>query len=322
MSVVLCAGDERPKSRTAYWQHVVRDAVGPLDLRVSGDVDVCARLRVGDVGAIRVAELSHGHTDTAERSPTHIRQADPELYKIDVLARGRGVVEQDGRQAAKAPGDLVFVDLSRPCRWVYSSAEVVAVAFPRALLPLKQDELGRLTGVRIRGDRGTGALVSSLARQLPEHLGEYGVADQLRVSTAVLDLLTAALAARLDRSQDVPPDSRQRSLLLRMLAFIEVRLGDPRLSPAGIAAAHFISVRYLYKLFETEETTPADWIRRRRLERSRRDLLDPELRHTPAAAIAERWGFASAAQFSRSFRAAYGLPPAEYRTAGLGTLRG
>jgi transcriptional regulator GlxA family with amidase domain len=33
----------------------------------------------------------------------------------------------------------------------------------------------------------------------------------------------------------------------------------------------------------------------------------------PVAAIAARWGFSSAADFSRAFRAAHGMPPAEYR---------
>jgi AraC-like DNA-binding protein len=316
MSVEFRAADEPPKSRTDYWQHVVGESLGPLDLRVSGSIDVQDRLRVGDVGAVRVIELSHRHSDSAERSPTHIRRLDSELYKVDVLARGRGVVEQDGRQAVKAPGDLVFVDLSRPCRWDYAFAQVVAVVFPRALLALRQDDLTRLTGVRIRGDRGLGALVSSFARQLPEHLDDGRAAAQARLGTAILDLLAAALAARLDRAQDVPPESRQRALLLRVHAFIEERLGDPRLSPAGIAAAHYISVRYLYKLFETEQSTPADWIRRRRLDRSRRDLIDPALRDTPVSTIAERWGFTSAAHFSRIFRAEYGLPPSEYRTIG------
>jgi AraC-like DNA-binding protein len=31
------------------------------------------------------------------------------------------------------------------------------------------------------------------------------------------------------------------------------------------------------------------------------------------SAIAARWGLMDAAHFSRAFRAAYGLPPAEYR---------
>jgi transcriptional regulator GlxA family with amidase domain len=57
----------------------------------------------------------------------------------------------------------------------------------------------------------------------------------------------------------------------------------------------------------------AGWIRSRRLERCRRDLADPSLAAHPVAAIATRWGFASAADFSRAFRTAHGVPPAEYR---------
>jgi AraC-like DNA-binding protein len=33
----------------------------------------------------------------------------------------------------------------------------------------------------------------------------------------------------------------------------------------------------------------------------------------PVAAIAASWGFSSAADFSRAFRAAHGMPPGEYR---------
>jgi AraC-like DNA-binding protein len=100
-----------------------------------------------------------------------------------------------------------------------------------------------------------------------------------------------------------------------MHAFIEHRLGDPELSPGTVAAAHHISLRYLHKLFEGEQTTVADWIRRRRLERSRRDLLDPALRDRPVSATAVRWGLTDPAHFSRLFRAAYGMPPGEYRAA-------
>jgi AraC-like DNA-binding protein len=96
-------------------------------------------------------------------------------------------------------------------------------------------------------------------------------------------------------------------------AFIEQRLADPGLSPEMIAAAHHVSVRYLYKLFEGRHSGVAGWIRERRLERSRRDLLDPALAGRPVSAIAAHWGLTEPATFSRMFRAAYGLPPAEYR---------
>ena len=95
-------------------------------------------------------------------------------------------------------------------------------------------------------------------------------------------------------------------------------LGDPRLSPGSIAAAHYISVRYLPKLFESEQTTVAGWIRQRRLEACRRDLRDPALSDQPVSLIAARRGLPSAAHFSRAFRRAYDISPAEYRRLALG----
>ena len=74
-----------------------------------------------------------------------------------------------------------------------------------------------------------------------------------------------------------------------------------------------MSLRSLHQLFHDEGLTVAGWIRQRRLERCRRDLADPALAARPVAAIAARWGYPSAAEFSRAFRAAHGVPPAEYR---------
>jgi AraC-like DNA-binding protein len=101
--------------------------------------------------------------------------------------------------------------------------------------------------------------------------------------------------------------------VLQTRAFIEEHLGDPDLTPPAVAAAHYVSVRYLHKLFETQEASVAEWIRQRRLERCRRDLLDSALSALPVNAIAARWGLLNAAHFSRAFRAAYGTAPGEYR---------
>jgi AraC-like DNA-binding protein len=321
MSIVFRAEDEPPASRHDYWMDVVHRAFGPAIVRPPAEPTAPERLVVGDLGAVRVAEMSVAWTTPsarceALRTPRIIRRADPEAYRVDVVLRGQMVVEQDGRRSRLGPGDLSLVDLSRPAYWATSSEHALAMNFPRALLPLRQQEVARLTGLRVPGERGSGALVSSFARQVVGQLDDLGAADGSRLGTAMVDMLTVALASRLDRERQVPPDSVQRAMLLRVHAFIEERLGDPGLSPGTVASAHHISERYLYKLFATEGLGVADWIRRRRLERCRRDLLDPALRTRPVAAIAARWGITNAAHFSRLFRAAYGLPPGEYRTLG------
>jgi len=94
----------------------------------------------------------------------------------------------------------------------------------------------------------------------------------------------------------------------RVRDHIEERLADPDLRPATIAAAHAISVRALYQLFERRGATVSGYVRRRRLARARAELarLGPA---TTVAGTAHRWGFADQAGFSRAFRREYGCPP-------------
>ena len=102
-------------------------------------------------------------------------------------------------------------------------------------------------------------------------------------------------------------------ILLNIQSYIEAHLGDSDLDPEEIARASFISTRYLHKLFEAEGTSVCRWIRSQRLERCRRDLLDPALSHETILAIASRWGLPGPQHFSRLFRSAYGCSPSELR---------
>ncbi|MFE5531751.1 helix-turn-helix domain-containing protein [Embleya sp. NPDC056538] len=74
-----------------------------------------------------------------------------------------------------------------------------------------------------------------------------------------------------------------------------------------------ISTRHRYQLVQEQGLSVADGIRGSRLERRRHDLADPALRSRTILAVAARWGFTDGANFSRAFRAAYGMPPGEYR---------
>lgn len=194
---------------------------------------------------------------------------------------------------------------------------MVAVVFPRAALPLGSDQIGTLTGVPIAGRPGLENVITSTARQLVDCIGGIDLYGRARLGHALLDLLAVTLHSRLGlNKRTLPSTAREFALVRSVQTFIAANLHDPDLSPQAVATAHRISIRYLYLLFEDQGTTPAAWIRQLRLERCRQDLLDPAHRNRPVSAIAARWGLLNPAHFSRVFRNAFGVSPAEYRMVG------
>jgi hypothetical protein len=58
----------------------------------------------------------------------------------------------------------------------------IRVSVPKAMIGLRDRELGELTGVRIPGDRGAGALASALTRQLARSVDELPTPEAARLA--------------------------------------------------------------------------------------------------------------------------------------------
>ncbi|MGH8986019.1 MAG: hypothetical protein ACRDY6_19390 [Acidimicrobiia bacterium] len=102
MSMVLRAGDVLRATRADYWQRVVGDVVGetigPFYMSTGDGFEAPDRLLVGEVGVVRLGELSATKPGGADRRPRHIRLMDTDVCMIDVQGRGHGVIEQDGQR--------------------------------------------------------------------------------------------------------------------------------------------------------------------------------------------------------------------------------
>lgn len=181
---------------------------------------------------------------------------------------------------------------------------------PRASLDAR-GRAGRVTAFGVPAASGAGRLVSPYLQALagyPDDPPAQAFTD------AALDLAVSALRAAAGTGSH--PDPRRRSLTAELKRYALERLGDPALSPVTAAQASYISVRQLHRLFAQEGVSFGAWLREQRLRRCRDDLLDQHLTRRSVSEIAARWGFRSAAHFSRAFRARYGFTPAELRRAG------
>ena len=102
------------------------------------------------------------------------------------------------------------------------------------------------------------------------------------------------------------------SFATRIALYMDSRLGDPELSVHRIAAAHHVSVRTLYRIFARRGDTVHGYLRTRRLDRARHDLLTrPDL---TVSAICTRWGITDVSHFARQYRARFGCTPRETRS--------
>lgn len=110
-------------------------------------------------------------------------------------------------------------------------------------------------------------------------------------------------------SKEVPLSDAFR-LFERLNSYVYANLADPGLSLRKIAAAHYISLIQLHRLFRRHaDSTPGRYIRQCRLQKAVRMLNE---RTHLIAEIASQCGFDSAAAFSRCFRHEFSIPPSEY----------
>jgi AraC-like DNA-binding protein len=320
MSTVIRTDQVPAADRVDFVEDMAASMWVPMKIRPlhEADTNFCGEFRASGLGAMQVVVMEVMPADV-RRTPELICQADPDMVKMVLICGGNScVVEQGGRQAQVSAGDLSCYDTRRPYKVTIGvdgnrPTQVMTFMFPPSMLPLCRSRLKDLTAIRIPASAGVGDLTSQFLLQLARNIDHYSPAEAARLSTAALEVLATRLAGEMDIRDWGTPEDRRHALLTTIQAFIQRHLGDPGLSPAMIAAAHHVSLRSLHQLFHDEGLTVAGWIRRRRLEGCRRDLSDPALDSRPVAAIAARWGFSSPGDFSRAFRAAHGLPPAEYR---------
>lgn len=293
------------------WRTAISQAVVPLDIEAHGSDPFVGRYRQACVGEVKFFDMQTT-AHIVRRSPALITAEQRKFYKMSLQLSGRARLEQSGRTTELNPGDLAVYDTQHPYTLSFpEGSRAMVMIFPQEMVELTADEVSQVTAVRFPGEHGMGRLINPFFAELGSNLDQLGSAYASRLVHSALDLMMTMLAEELhSREQGGSPHS---CLGRQVRDYIVENLGDDSLSPASIAEAHFISLRYLYTLFAGEGTPVSAWIRSQRLAHIRRDLSDPIYAQRPVSWIAGQWGLHDAAHFSRLFKADYGVSPAAYR---------
>lgn len=294
------------------WRQAVNTSFVPLQIDELDGIPFrghLVRTLVEDVSVFEIIATPH----VVERTERLIEQVEGRYYKLSLQLAGSAVLEQDGRQVRLRPGDLAIYDTHRPYRLTFhENNHALVIMFPHEAVDLPRDEIARVTAAGFPSDQGLGRVINPFFMELGRNMDQLTGTHAARLVHSALDLLVTMLSHELQQAANGPV-SPARSLAREVREYILAHLRDPELTPASIAQAHYISTRHLYTIFSAEGETVSAWIRARRLEHIRRDLVDPVHADRPVSAIAAHWGLHDAAHFSRLFKAEYGQSPSSYR---------
>lgn len=236
---------------------------------------------------------------------------------LALMLEGEAVLSNDQRRFNVRPGEVIYgttgedatLTYSTPFRQLFVKIPRVALS-PRLVAPLnlKLGHFPAKSGIR--------HVLVGILGSLTEVMDSIGQEDLRAIELSVTECLIASLADEKAVFGLGGAAGARAAHLQRICQTIETMLSEPDLSPARVAEEHGVSLRYMQKLFTASGTTFGNYVRTRRLERCRADLISPLHAQLSISEICFRWGFNGSAHFSRTFRNQYGMSPREYRDSG------
>jgi len=298
------------------WPATLSSVFVELDFELLGDGRRPIRGRIhrqpfGDLTFLR--SITSGHAHRVTRSERLIQSSRHNNFFIGLLISGGAVLSQEGRVATLRPGDIAILDSTR----VYSidvpqSFDALWISAPRHRIEGRLRNVTDILATKVDGRSGVGHVASQMLHAALMEAPRLGAQEANRVANSFLDLIGVALAPG-ERQEASVATSHRAATLRRVHEFIESRLEDETLSPAVIARASGVSVRYLSKLFAREGKSLSRWIRMRRLERCRMELEDPQSATRRISDIAFAHGFKNVSHFNRVFREHFRSSPRALR---------
>lgn len=299
--------------RAEVWREFISSTFVELDCEGLSRKSFFGELRARQIGELGISAVTNDASDVY-RTKALISKSGCDDFLVSVQTKGSAVIRQLGREAVLNPGDFTIYDSTVPYHLHFANRlSQIVVRIPRVLMNEHFSMPEALTALPIRGDSGIAQITANFAEKVFNESLSLTEENQKQVARTFLDLLETSLRQGAVAAERLPKSKAAQ--LLRIKKFIDERLKDPGLTPAQIAAAHSISVRYLQMLFEKEGISPSKFIWNQRLERAKRDLISPNLNHKSITEICFVWGFSDTAHFARAIKSKFGASPRALRQA-------
>ena len=310
MRTVYCSANLTGDCRKG-WRDLIGEVYAPLDIDIPMRADFFGRICRSTLGDIELTEVQ-ADRESARRTMRHIAQDRCESDLISWSVPEKSMSCSSTATAPSVPATLRWCISTRPI--YFGTRRGSRNSASKSPLPCcNRERVNSRSTARSEGGQPQGPrLAASYANSLCNE--SNFISDELayRVSTTASDLLSLLFASA--EPSALPDDSVVRAALRRRCkAYIDARWADPDLSPAAIAGALGISVRYLHQCFASGGMSAMEYLRLQRLRRCRTDLSDPNYDRVAISEIALRNGFRNTCHFNEVFKAEFDLTPRDIR---------
>jgi AraC-like DNA-binding protein len=309
-AVLVLDTDQLPASQRAEaFQAAISGNASTSMAVFDDDVAVRAQLHVYELGPARVFNVE-ATGNVLHRTSAMARKDEQNAVAIAAPLDGRNLFRWGREEIVLQGRDMLLVDLDAPYEYGWrGSGSSYAFQVDRDLLDMPGDAIRR-AAVNLPSSP-LYPLVRDRLLHTTTNASRFTPDSASRLGSANLLLLRALIASAANgESSQTHSDA---VMLHQVLHYARRYLTDPDLTPARIAAAHHISLRYLYLVCERGRIGLESWIVEHRLEAARAALASQAGRQRTIAGTAHAFGFTSPSFFTTRFKRAYGITPRQWQ---------
>lgn len=306
----IAAGALAPEDNFLGW----RDALSPLfDIDLNG-VGSAQGFRA-DFATYFMGPMVLGTGDSTaqnyKRTARTIARSGVDPFLIQLYTRGGFTGTADGREIEVRAGDVCVFDMARDLSTHSPRSSNITFVVPRNLLAPLMTDADVLHGTVLTPRTPFGGVIADYMRSIHARVEDMTFEEANALAASTISLMAACLAPSVERRKQHAP-ALAAALLFEIRRHIDANLSSSELTAAALSRKFAISRASLYRLFEPFGGI-AKYIRRRRLHRSFVEITSSSKTRKHIGEIAYNLGFTNESDFSRAFRAAYGVTPKEAR---------
>lgn len=312
MSPMLLCTPPRHFSSHSLWRDGVCEYFVPLEVQARSNGPFLNTAASDSLGCLQVTELVTS-AQRVRRTRTLAERAEESVYKATLQISGRSEITQEQRSAVLNPGDWGLYDTARPYEVsVEQNAHFLVLQISTSQMSVWEPYLQRAVARSFSARQGSARIAMDTLRLALAENPSLSAAATRDIASSIVQMIGLNVCEQSGAGGMSGLDEVRQAQFRNIRQYINDNLQDPDLSVSGVAARFRISRRYLYKLFENQGVTPADYILGARLERCR-DLLSNLPATRQISELAYQHGFSDSATFSHAFRRRFGLSPTEWR---------